>query len=100
MKTRLLFVFVVICCVTLIGCGDNEKNVYVAPKEVIDKAQAGDAEAQYQVGMAYYELGGSANEIGAEMWLRSAAVQGHAGARYQLKQMGKDPSITGGFRMN
>ena len=52
-------------------------------------AAAGDAEAQYQLGMCYYSdyyLGQGVDEdmVQAFEWFRKAAEQGHAGAQFSL----------------
>ena len=53
-----------------------------------EKAQAGDAKAQYNLGKIYYNgKGVPKNDIEAAKWFRKAAEQGHAGAQYSLSQM-------------
>lgn len=58
----------------------------VDPKEtLLPRAQAGDKEAQYQLGKAYccgYGVGYDTQT--ALAWLCKAGVQGHAGAQYEL----------------
>lgn len=62
-------------------------------------ARAGDAEAQYQVGIAYLRGWGIAKDpVAATTWLREAADQGHARAQYTLAELyesgeGVPPSI-------
>src|SRR5213080_2848295 len=60
------------------------------------RAEAGDAEAQYQVGMAYLQktagmsmgdAGNSSHAKEAEPWFRKAAEQGHAAAQFQIGNM-------------
>lgn len=48
-------------------------------------AEAGDAEAQYRLGMLLRD-GGVESADGAEVWLRRAAGQGHTGAKEALAQ--------------
>jgi len=52
----------------------------------LDKAaQAGDAEAQYRLGLLYARGKGVIGNLGdAIAWYRRAAEQGHAEAQYQL----------------
>ena len=54
---------------------------------VLSRAKANDADAQYQLGLWYYEGGNEAVErdyAKAAEWFRKAAEQGHAGAQYKL----------------
>ncbi len=52
-------------------------------------AAAGDAQAQYELGMQYLagEVTGAKNPVQAIKWLEMAAKQGHADARYHLGVM-------------
>lgn len=53
-----------------------------------DMASAGDPDAQYQLGLLYYQgLGISQNYIEASHWYREAAKQGYADAQYSLGNM-------------
>src|SRR4051794_16947756 len=48
-------------------------------------AQAGDAEGQFRLGLAYARGEGVIRSVGdAVVWLRAAAEQGHAEAQYNL----------------
>lgn len=53
--------------------------------EITDRARAGDAESQYQLGLAYRNGWGIERDaLGAVTWLREAADQGHARAQHAL----------------
>ena len=60
-------------------------------KELTAAAEAGDAEAQYKLGFAYYMGRGVERDAAkAVEWFTKAAEQGHAEAQYQLGWMYKD----------
>ena len=54
-------------------------------EELRVKAEQGDAEAQYIVGLMHaYGTGTPQNDVEAVLWFRLAVNQGHAGAQYNL----------------
>jgi hypothetical protein len=56
--------------------------------ELIQKAEQGDAEAQYNLGRRYRGYGGTAVDIEKSMeWLEKAAAQTNQAARYSLSQL-------------
>ena len=61
------------------------------PIPSISKARAGDAQSQFDTGVAY-ELGLSVpkDEIRAAMWFRMAAIQGHPMAQFNLGRMARE----------
>lgn len=53
--------------------------------EITKAANQGNAEAQYQLGLRYFNgKGVRRNYAKAAAWFRMAAEQGHTGAQYQL----------------
>ncbi len=64
----------------------NERAVAeTAAKELRTSAEAGDASAQYKLGLLYDEgKGVPQNPIQAKEWIEKAAMQGHAGAQLHL----------------
>jgi hypothetical protein len=53
--------------------------------DLIRKAEQGDAEAQYNLGMLYYEGHGVRQDYAAaRQWWEQAAAQGNAAAQYYL----------------
>ncbi|NLL35847.1 MAG: sel1 repeat family protein [Clostridiales bacterium] len=56
---------------------------------LLHRAEAGDAEAQYQLGSSYYhnKIGETPNIDEAKRWLYQAAKQGHMKAQYMLGVM-------------
>ncbi|OAD22483.1 TPR repeat protein [Candidatus Thiomargarita nelsonii] len=64
---------------------DDELVVPSAASTVLEKAEQGDAEAQYNLGVMYFKgKGVTQNDISATKWFRKAAKQGHAGAYGRL----------------
>jgi TPR repeat protein len=59
------------------------------PLEILlELAQKGDSEAQFEIGLAYYYgKGVSQNQETALGWFRKAAEQGHAAAQYAIGRM-------------
>ena len=53
-------------------------------KELTKKAESGDADTQYQLGMEYMHDADQAAELNARAWLEKAAKQGHIEAQYWL----------------
>jgi tetratricopeptide (TPR) repeat protein len=77
----------VLCLVTFVVSAENQEED-VSPSSqamsfqaIVEKAERGDAEAQYNLGaMYFYGKGVSQNDVEAAKWFRKAAEQGHAGA--------------------
>ena len=68
--------------VLLTACGSKE-----SVKSLKEKAQAGDAQAQYDLGVAYADgKGVPKDEVEAVKWYRKAAEQGDASAQNNLGQ--------------
>ena len=63
--------------------------------EVIKKAEAGDAKAQYKLGRGYAEDRWMLPKdlAKAVIWLRKAAEQGHDGARKELDKLQSKPPL-------
>ncbi|MCY4663019.1 MAG: tetratricopeptide repeat protein [Acidobacteria bacterium] len=67
------------------GATQQEQDWGEVLRIVIPSAKAGDAEAQFNLGVMYTAgLGVPKDDIEALFWYRSAAEQGHAGAQYAL----------------
>ncbi|MFN0313610.1 MAG: tetratricopeptide repeat protein [Burkholderiales bacterium] len=65
-----------------------QESVSAGMDEVASRARAGEAEAQYQLGMAYRNgWGTKPDALAAVIWLREAADQGHARAQHVLGSM-------------
>jgi hypothetical protein len=60
------------------------------PAALRTAAERGDAEAQYQVALAFLARGGRAGEREALRWLKAAARQRHAGAEARLARLYTD----------
>lgn len=61
---------------------------YRMDPQLIDRAQGGDCEAQYQLASRYYEgLDVSQDFTAAAEWFKRAALQGHARAQFNLGYM-------------
>ena len=58
-----------------------------SPAALRTAAERGDAEAQYELGLAYLARGGAAAEREAVRWLRAAARQRHAAAQARLARV-------------
>lgn len=77
--------------ITACSASTKQKLTGEMPSPYRTSAEAGDAEAQYQLGLAYAANTGSGKHRGyAIYWLCSAAVQGHASAQYELGQLYAD----------
>ena len=90
-RTLLVTLSVAVCLATLMGCGNSpEKDASPADDiETMRKAaEAGDADAQYRLGVMYYGHGlVPLDATEAAKWYRKAAGQGHASAQYKLGLM-------------
>jgi TPR repeat protein len=76
-----LIVLLSLLCVCFVGCG---------PKTLEERAEAGDAEAQYNLGWMYSNGDGVPQDHKeAVKWYRLAAGQGHAEALVNLGNMYK-----------
>ena len=64
---------------------DGASNAATSPDEIQKKAEEGDAEAQFDLGVLYdYGEGAKQNRVKAAEWYRLAAEQGHAKAQFNL----------------
>ena len=87
---KLCVYFLAFPCLFLAGCGKGEKKEQNQKditlwKQYYSKAQAGDAAAQYELGVCYEEgKGTSENDKEAVKWYRLAAEKGYAKAQYNL----------------
>jgi TPR repeat protein/CHAT domain-containing protein len=88
------FIVFALCLVTFVVSADNQEEVESPSSQaasfqaIVEKAERGDAEAQYNLGMMYYfGEGVTQNDIEAAKWFRKAAQQGHADAQFSLGGM-------------
>lgn len=75
---------------TLLGCSKSLQQKFTAevPSPYRHSAEAGDAEAQYKLGLAYAgNVESDKHRKEAIYWLCSAAVQGHKSAQYELGRL-------------
>ncbi len=75
-----LFIYLILAFTALTAWGQTMN-------ELLQKANAGDAQAQYELGITYYSDGIDGNEKSykeAIKWFEKAAVQGHAAAQYYV----------------
>jgi TPR repeat protein len=96
-RTLLVTLSVAVCLATLMGCGNSpEKNTSPAaeasPADDIETmrkaAEAGDAVAQYNLGLMYHDGEGVPEDYAeAFKWFRKAAEQRYAKAQYSLGDM-------------
>ena len=57
-------------------------------REIIEMAEKGDMEAQYELGFMYYDGDGVKTDRKLALkWFTAAAMQGHKDARHQLGEM-------------
>ena len=63
---------------------DQPKNDENSFEVIKAKAEAGDAEAQFQLGKLYYQSGNTANKVESVKWFRKSAEQGFADAENKL----------------
>ena len=76
---RMLSLVLLLCSMTLLATD------ITFSEGLLQQAESGDAEAQYGLGMAYYEGNGiKQNYFEAARWYRKAADQGYAEAQYRL----------------
>jgi formylglycine-generating enzyme required for sulfatase activity len=87
-----LGVCVVIGLLPLSGCFDKPKNENIGLQRTVDLANAGDADAQYSLGVLYgrgvwkhFEV--PEDDAEAVKWFRLAAEQGHANAQFDLGKL-------------
>ena len=79
MKRVMVFFVVLLSCHVIYG------QMTDAVHEILIKAEQGDAEAQYNLGVSYYNGEGVAQDYAeAVKWWRKAAEQGYADAQYNL----------------
>jgi tetratricopeptide (TPR) repeat protein len=81
------FIVFALCLVTFVVSAENQEEIESSSSQatsfqaIVEKAERGDAEAQYNLGWMYFngeEV--TQNDIEAAKWFRKAAKQGHAGA--------------------
>jgi TPR repeat protein len=93
-KAQLIQIAALLICILLIWVlldwGMARKNLVAAPDaEKIERlrtqAETGDAQAQYRIGLAYYEGDGITKDLAeAVRWFRKAAEQGNANAQHEV----------------
>jgi TPR repeat protein len=85
MTRRSPLVLVLLLGLTLAGCSDPDDAIPPALAELHQRAVAGDASAQLDLGLRYVTGKGIApDERAALRWIGNAATQGHAAARFEL----------------
>lgn len=78
---RLLLLLALCLCALPVHSADDKPD----RKALTKKAEAGDADAQYQVGLSYFSGSGLPQDIKkGRMWLAKAAAQGHTPAQVFL----------------
>ena len=95
----LFFIFVPLMSIGVVDCDKHFKDMSKQEKrysveELIEKAEKGDADAQYELGLMYLEGKGvkkSYNE--AFEWLLGAAHQGDADYQYKLAKIYLDAGV-------
>jgi len=85
-------VCVAMCLLPLGGCFDNSKNKNIGLQRTVDLATAGNADAQYNLGVLYGRGAWKHFEVPqdyaeAVKWFRLAAEQGHANAQFDLGKL-------------
>ena len=81
-------ILVMMAAVVLVGCGESAEEQAAKAKT---KAQAGDTEAQFVLGIMYANGSGVEQDFKeAVKWFRKAAHQGYARAQYNLGGMYRD----------
>lgn len=97
-RHRVLLTIVSAMALGLMGCGERtaqplkQEVVTLTPEQtfaaLLKKAEAGDAEAQHNLGMMYDKGEGVPIDAAKAMvWFQKAAAQGHAGAQFGLGTM-------------
>lgn len=66
----------------------SPKRRAAAPEYLLDQAKSGDADAQFELGQHYDDVG---NEASARKWLSRAAAQGHREAQQLLALINLEP---------
>jgi tetratricopeptide (TPR) repeat protein/CHAT domain-containing protein len=85
------FIVFVLCLISIVVSAENQEEVESPSSQatsfqaIVEKAERGDADAQYNLGVMYY-LGKEVaqNYVEAAKWFRQAAEQGYAQAQYNL----------------
>nr|WP_271960234.1 SUMF1/EgtB/PvdO family nonheme iron enzyme [Rubripirellula sp.] len=85
-------VCVAMCLLSLGGCFDNPKNKNIGLQRTVNLANAGNADAQYNLGVLYGRGAWKHFDVPqdyaeAVKWLRLAAEQGHANAQFDLGKL-------------
>jgi TPR repeat protein len=76
--------FILLLALGLTACGKNEPSF----DDLLAKAEAGDSDSQYSLGLAHQEGRGTEKDLGqAIAWYKRAAVQGEVNALYSLGYM-------------
>ena len=92
-------ILITVCCLVLsVACNNNKQNESSETKssetirninELKARAEQGVADAQYNLGVCYYNGEGVTKDYAeAVRWWRKAAEQGHADAKRRLNEMG------------
>jgi len=70
------------------GCSKEVKKIEPYSPELVKKAEAGNANAQYNLGLCYYKGAGvTKDEKEAVNWWTKAAKQGDSRAKQELKKL-------------
>ena len=85
-------VCVAMCLLPLVGCFDNPKNKNIGLQRTVNLANAGNVDAQYNLGVLYGRGAWKHFDVPqdyaeAVKWLRLAAEQGHANAQFDLGKL-------------
>jgi tetratricopeptide (TPR) repeat protein len=88
------FIAFALCLVTFVVSAENQEKVESPSSQatsfqaIVEKAERGDAEAQFNLGLIYFfGKGVSQNDIEAAKWFRKAAEQGQVYAQFSLGMM-------------
>jgi TPR repeat protein/CHAT domain-containing protein len=91
MRFKKWFIAFALCLVTFVVYAENQEEVESPSSQatsfqvIVEKAERGDAEAQFNLGLMYQKGEGVAqNDVEAAKWFRKAAEQGHAAASGSL----------------
>lgn len=85
---RIIISLITTLVLALGGCGDHRPDNQKEFADWLKKAEAGDATAQFAVGIAYANgKGAPKDDAKAVEWYRKAAEQGYADAQYNLGVM-------------
>ena len=83
---KLIPALLIVGMLAVSGCSKRELKPEPYSPELVKKAEAGDAKAQFLLGACYYEGEGvEKDEKEAVKWYTKSAEQGNAGAKKQLE---------------